>query len=204
MFSTKNVYSVQNEQSNLKMSSLNYYKFIGHYKNIVSQELCNAIIEEDFNYSKSTYANHGGESPDKERVKMDEYVIGQKHVFYEELNNAVTDVAVRYSEEVKRSKRNFVAHRTTNFRVNKYEKGGYMSLHCDNIHHSHGQQYGYPQASVLLFLNDDFEGGEFIVSELRLKIEKGDAIIFPSNFMFPHEVKEVKSGTRWSIVSWLM
>ena len=39
---------------------MNYYKFIGHYKNIVSQELCNAIIEEDFNYSKSTYSNHGG------------------------------------------------------------------------------------------------------------------------------------------------
>ena len=32
--------------------------------------------------------------------------------------------------------------------------------------------------TVLLFLNDDFEGGEFIVSELRLNINKGDAIIF--------------------------
>ena len=79
-----------------------------------------------------------------------------------------------------------------------------MSSHCDNIHHSHGQKYGYPLATVLLFLNDDFKGGEFIVSELQLNIKKGDAIIFPSNFMFPHEVKEVKSGTRWSIVTWLM
>ena len=105
---------------------------------------------------------------------------------------------------VKTYKRKFVAHKTTDFRLNKYEKGGYMSLHCDNIHHSHGQQYGYPQATVLLFLNDDFKGGQFIVSELQLNIMKGDAIIFPSNFMFPHEVKEVKSGTRWSIVSWLM
>ena len=104
----------------------------------------------------------------------------------------------------KRNKRNFVAQMFTDFRVNKYEKGGYMSLHCDNIHHSHGQQYGFPQASVLLFLNDDFEGGEFVVSELQLNIKKGDAIIFPSNFMFPHEVKKVTQGTRWSIVSWLM
>ena len=183
---------------------MNYYKFIGHYKNIVSQELCNAIIEEDFNYSKSTYSTHKGLSPDKERVKMDEIWIRKGHVFYDELNHAMIDVTKRYSEEVKRNKRNFVAQMFTDFRVNKYEKGGYMSLHCDNIHHSHGQQYGYPQASVLLFLNDDFEGGEFIVSELKLKIEKGDAIIFPSNFMFPHEVKEVTKGTRWSIVSWLM
>ena len=182
----------------------NYYRWIGHYKNILSQELCNAIIEEDFNYSKSTYSTHKGLSPDKERVKMDEIWIRKDSDYYEPLKSIVSDVANLYTEEVKKSKRNFVVQKTTDFRVNKYEKGGYMSLHCDNIHHSHGQQYGYPQASVLLFLNDDFEGGEFIVSELRLNINKGDAIIFPSNFMFPHEVKKVTKGTRWSIVSWLM
>ena len=182
----------------------NYYRWIGHYKNILSQELCNAIIEEDFNYSKSTYSTHKGLSPDKERVKMDEIWIRKDSDYYEPLKSIVSDVANLYTEEVKKSKRNFVVQKTTDFRVNKYEKGGYMSLHCDNIHHSHGQQYGYPQASVLLFLNDNFEGGEFIVSELRLNINKGDAIIFPSNFMFPHEVKEVTKGTRWSIVSWLM
>ena len=169
---------------------MNYYKFIGHYKNIVSQELCNAIIEEDFDYSKSTYSTHKGISPNKERVKMDEIWIRKDHVFYKELNHAVTDVAERYSEEVKKNKRNLVVHKTTDFRINKYEKGGYMSLHCDNIHHSHGQQYGYPQASVLLFLNDDFEGGEFIVSELRLKIEKGDAIIFHLILCFHMRLKK--------------
>ena len=201
MFSIKNMYSIQNKQS---IEMQNYYRWIGHYKNILSQELCNAIIEEDFNYSKSTYSTHKGLSPDKERVKMDEIWIRKDSDYYEPLKSIVSDVANLYAEEVKKAKRNFVVQKTTDFRVNKYEKGGYMSLHCDNIHHSHGQQYGYPQASVLLFLNDDFEGGEFIVSELRLKIEKGDAIIFPSNFMFPHEVKEVTKGTRWSIVSWLM
>ena len=42
----------------------------------------------------------------------------------------------------------------TDFRVNKYGKGGFMSEHVDNIHHSHNQQYGYPSASLLFFLND--------------------------------------------------
>jgi predicted 2-oxoglutarate/Fe(II)-dependent dioxygenase YbiX len=79
-----------------------------------------------------------------------------------------------------------------------------MSEHVDNIHHSHGQQYGYPQVSVLLYLNDDYEGGEFFVSEKMFLPEKGSAIIFPSNFMYPHEAKAVTKGTRWSIVSWLM
>ena len=131
-------------------------------------------------------------------------VLSNDNNFYNDLVECTKVISKKYYEEVKKNKRNFVAHRHTDFRVNKYEKGGFMSSHCDNIHHSHGQKYGYPLATVLLFLNDDFKGGEFIVSELQLNIKKGDAIIFPSNFMFPHEVKEVKSGTRWSIVTWLM
>ena len=53
-------------------------------------------------------------------------------------------------------------------------------------------------------INDDYEGGEFIVADKKYETKKGSAIIFPSNFMFPHEVKEVTKGERWSIVSWLM
>ena len=182
----------------------NYYRWIGHYKNIVSDSLCDNIISTDFNYTESTYSTHKGLSPDKKRVEMDEIWIRNKQPFYNELKESVSNVADLYAKEVKKSDRDFVVQKTTDFRLNKYEKGGYMSLHCDNIHHSHGQKYGYPQATVLLFLNDDFKGGDFIVSELHLNIKKGYAIIFPSNFMFPHEVKKVTSGTRWSIVSWLM
>ena len=68
-----------------------------------------------------------------------------------------------------------------------------MSRHIDNIHHSHGQEYGYPQVSALLFLNDNYKGGQFIISDVLYKPEQGSAIIFPSNFMFPHEVKTIKN-----------
>ena len=98
----------------------------------------------------------------------------------------------------------FAVGHTTDFRINQYSKGGFMSSHVDNIHHSHGQQYGYPQVSVLLYLNDDYEGGEFYVAGTKFEPEKGSAIIFPSNFMYPHEAKVVTKGTRWSIVTWLM
>ena len=79
-----------------------------------------------------------------------------------------------------------------------------MSRHVDNIHHSHGQQWGYPQVSALLFLNDDYTGGSFRVADSSYHPKMGSAIIFPSNFMYPHEVLPIKSGTRWSVVAWLM
>jgi predicted 2-oxoglutarate/Fe(II)-dependent dioxygenase YbiX len=55
-------------------------------------------------------------------------------------------------------------------------------------------------------LNDDFEGGEFVFfnKELKYKLEKGDAIMFPSNFMYPHEVMPVTQGTRYSIITWFI
>jgi len=179
--------------------------YIGHYKNILDVELCNNIIEWKFDYTKSTYSTHKGLSPDDKRVEMDEIWIRKDNIFYKELKYAVANLAHKYAVRMKSfNNRDFVVQKTTDFRLNKYDVGGFMSKHTDNIHHSHGQKYGYPQASVLLFLNDNFRGGEFIVSEEQPTIKTGDAIIFPSNFMFPHEVKKITQGTRWSIVSWLM
>ena len=74
----------------------NYYRWIGHYKNILSQELCNAIIEEDFNYSKSTYSTHKGLSPDKERVKMDEIWIRKDNNFYNDLVECTKVISKKY------------------------------------------------------------------------------------------------------------
>ena len=126
---------------------MNYFRWIGHYENVLSQELCNAITEEDFNYNESTYSTHEGQSTDwkkNKRVKMDEIWIRKDNVYYEELKNCSSDVAKRYSEEMTKNKRIFTAQKTTDFRLNKYDVGGFMAKHTDNIHHSHGQTYGFP------------------------------------------------------------
>ncbi len=34
-------------------------------------------------------------------------------------------------------------------------------------------------------------------------LKTGDMIIFPSNFLYPHQVMPVTKGERYSIVSWL-
>ena len=99
---------------------------------------------------------------------------------------------------------NFSCIHHTDFRINKYGVNGFMSSHIDNIHHSHGQKYGYPQVSVLLFLNDDYEGDLVTRRAIIYKKKKGSAVVFPSNFMFPHEVTTVTKGERWSVISWLM
>jgi predicted 2-oxoglutarate/Fe(II)-dependent dioxygenase YbiX len=55
-------------------------------------------------------------------------------------------------------------------------------------------------------LNDNFEGGEFSFfdEDLRYKIPKGAALMFPSNFMYPHQIMPVTKGVRYSIITWFI
>lgn len=82
----------------------------------------------------------------------------------------------------------------------KYKVGGYYSRHVDFFRE-------VPRSVSCSFaLNDDYEGGEFAFFERELvyKLKKGSCIMFPSNFMYPHEIMPVTSGTRYSIVTWFV
>jgi predicted 2-oxoglutarate/Fe(II)-dependent dioxygenase YbiX len=55
-------------------------------------------------------------------------------------------------------------------------------------------------------LNDDFGGGDwsFFCGDYALRPPKGSAVLFPSNFLFPHEILEVTGGTRYAVVTWML
>ena len=53
-------------------------------------------------------------------------------------------------------------------------------------------------------LNNNYSGGEFIMfGDEYIKLDKGDIVVFPSNFLYPHRVEPVTNGTRYSFVSWV-
>ena len=157
-------------------------------------------------WKPSGFSGHEKRKDDKynkARVVMDEIYIEQYTPFYNDLFKASGKVLVAYKKKHPYMKY-MSSVRCTNFRVNKYEEGGFMSEHADAIHHSHGQSYGFPEVSVLFFLNEGYEGGEFVVSDIIFKPKKNSSIIFPSTFMFPHYVNKVTKGTRYSIITWVM
>ena len=90
-------------------------------------------------------------------------------------------------------------------RFNKYDEDKKMALHCDHIQSMFdGERKGIPILSVLGVLNDDYKGGEFIMfDDTEIKFDKGDILVFPSLFLYPHKVEPVKSGTRYSFISWV-
>ena len=60
------------------------------------------------------------------------------------------------------------------------------------------------QDKLTLSLNDGYRGGEIVIADKVYTPKRNSAIIFPSNFMFPHYVNKITQGTRYSIVTWIM
>ena len=79
-----------------------------------------------------------------------------------------------------------------------------MSKHQDHITSLFtGDIRGIPILSIVAVLNENYTGGEFIMfDDYEIKFKAGDLIIFPSIFLYPHKVKPVKKGIRYSFVSW--
>tara|TARA_Y100000114_G_scaffold100616_1_gene93725 strand:- start:176 stop:736 length:561 start_codon:yes stop_codon:yes gene_type:complete len=85
----------------------------------------------------------------------------------------------------------------------KYSVGGKYEVHTD--HFSDVARH----LSIIINLNDNYEGGDLIFTDQkqkevkRLKLSKGSVVFFPSNFMYPHGIQPITKGTRYSIVAWL-
>lgn len=93
----------------------------------------------------------------------------------------------------------------THLRYNRYNVGTRMRLHCDHIHSIFdGKIKGVPWLTLLGCLNKDYEGGELVLfKSMEYKLKVGQVLVFPSTFMYPHEVLPVTKGIRYSFVSWV-
>ena len=83
----------------------------------------------------------------------------------------------------------------------RYEDNGKYIKHTDYRGYS---AMCNREISCSIILNDSFTGGEFAFwdKDVIYRIKKGSAIMFPSVFMFPHEILPVTSGTRYSVLTW--
>tara|TARA_B100000579_G_scaffold437236_1_gene465794 strand:- start:2268 stop:2822 length:555 start_codon:yes stop_codon:yes gene_type:complete len=178
--------------------------YIATYENKLDKVICNDLIayyKENASWNKSTFStnlNNTGTSS----VSMNEYWIQPKDKFYNVLSKTFKSSVDEYIRKWTR----ITPIVYTNFRLNHYGEGGYMRNHVDNIYKSHGQLYGYPHVTSLLFLNDDYEGGDFMMLNQteKFKLKQGSTIVFPSNFMYDHEVAKVLKGNRYTCMTWIM
>lgn len=71
-----------------------------------------------------------------------------------------------------------------------------------NVHTDHGFSYNCTVSSVM-YLNDNYEGGElyFPLLDIKIKPEYGDIVFFPSTYIYAHASMPITSGVKYSAVT---
>jgi hypothetical protein len=80
---------------------------------------------------------------------------------------------------------------------------GATRLHVDGV--SWNERDGGRLYSVIIALNSDYEGGEFVfpIQNIRVKLKAGEAIIFPPYWTHPHCTNDLNGTFRYTINTWL-
>lgn len=84
--------------------------------------------------------------------------------------------------------------------VARWDAGDKLELHVDDLGTTNTNHM-----ATLIYLNNDYEGGEIVFpthNNFKYRPTKGDLIMFPGNYHYPHEVETITSGSRYSIPMW--
>jgi len=177
-------------------------------KEFIPKELCNNIIDQ---IERNQWSPHHWYSPTSNSVNSEETMELDVQTASSELNEILTPYVIQagaiYNSKfayLDSSKMRQIMNKFCNIRFNRYSKGQIMREHFDHIHSIFdGNEKGIPVLSFILNFNDDYTGGELVFwGDQAVKLGCGDIIMFPSNFMYPHQVKEVTVGKRYSAVTW--
>ena len=81
--------------------------------------------------------------------------------------------------------------------IHKYKENTWMGTHYDAQEGDTRLKY-----SLLVYINDDYEGGEisFPFLNITIKPKANQLLIFPSAYLFVHSISEVKKSRRLAIV----
>jgi predicted 2-oxoglutarate/Fe(II)-dependent dioxygenase YbiX len=188
----------------------NLSHYIKHYPNFIEEKLCLETVKQLNSLKKSNWEEHTFYNPVTNKYSK---VSGTK-----ELSTTYSDKITTQNEIMQKLWNGIFSYSKdinlkwfsswqgySQIRFNKYAKNKEMAEHCDHIHTLfEGQRRGIPILSVLGVLNENYIGGEFIIlGDQEIKFKTGDLLIFPSIFLYPHKVKPVKKGTRYSFISWV-
>lgn len=106
------------------------------------------------------------------------------------LQDIIDPIADNYAKEKK------IDFNQKEYQLVRYKEGQFFKKHVDATEE-------FPRKiSILLYLNDNYSGGEIIFTKenILIKPKKNTLIIFPSSEDFSHSAEPVLSGTKYVVV----
>lgn len=90
----------------------------------------------------------------------------------------------------------------------RYDPGDHYEWHSDRIYPGISFENGSVvqrerRTSIVLYLTNDFEGGQTEFSSgMIIKPKPGEALFFPSYDIYPHRARALTSGRKYALVTW--
>jgi hypothetical protein len=173
---------------------------------IIPHDLCDAILNEYEDSDEWTKAGIGQGDIITEKRNVNEILMSFDNVISlnpnvrKQLDQRLFQCA---NDSINRYNNLFplcMIEQDSGYNLLRYNVGQFYVQHTDSY------KLHPRSVSCSFVLNDDYEGGEFAFfdRELKYKLKKGSAILFPSNFMYPHEIMPVTKGIRYSIITWFI
>lgn len=183
----------------------NITDYIRVFDGVVTNNLCDAILEEYANSQEwaPTYVRTGVVSEIRSAwtipISLKE-VISVNYSVREKLDRYMFASASYAIQNYNKIFSSCHIEQDSGYELLRYEVGQFYREHTDSFKDINRS------VSCSFCLNDNYEGGEFSFfdNELTIKPPKGSAIMFPSNFMYPHQILPVTSGVRYSIITWFV
>jgi Rps23 Pro-64 3,4-dihydroxylase Tpa1-like proline 4-hydroxylase len=135
--------------------------------------------------------------PESSNISDSDYYASEMRAIAEKLYGSLHEAFSHYSTKIYPFAKNNIKAREQSIHLLKYGQGGHLPAHQD-------QGISTRVLSSVMYLNDDYSGGEieFVQSGIRIKPAAGSILFFPSNFLYVHEVHEITSGFRYSMPHW--
>lgn len=187
---------------------------------ILDDDLCDEIVEhsKDWRWEKHTWYPHNDDKPAYSHQEKELDVLYVENI-PEEIHNKLllgTESLWRLYKQILPSLLcesdsgllagfNMVKF-WSSIRLNRYSQKTLMRSHYDHIQSLFdGDIRGIPILSAIGALNNssDYEGGSLkFWDNYEVNLNKGEILMFPSCFLYPHKVEEVISGERYTFVNW--
>lgn len=145
--------------------------------------------------NKSTYTSEG-------RTSQNALVDSRTHRFFGRFEHAIRVTAHEAGAFYRAVNPHVVWSKDEGWEVMRYQESERFDLHVDHVANKSESQR---QLSVLIYLNDSFQGGEteFPRQGLLVKPGAGDVVVFPPWPTHPHAARPVTQGTKYAVVGWL-
>jgi hypothetical protein len=180
--------------------------YVVELENMIDPAFCKEILDEyvpDFDW-KPAYISGG--VVERTIRNVDTLPISQKPIIaknpevrqsiddrlYQIANKAINEYNSRFPDAV--------IERDSGYELLRYNEGQFYKKHTDHFAQA-------PRTVSCSFaLNDDYEGGawSFWGGKMIVRPNIGSLLMFPSTFLYPHEIIPVTKGTRYSIITWFV